>query len=256
MENQPTTIASGDITWHTDSFWTSADTSKIMTAMVKFHAQGVAIPKNGTASITSSVQRKYMLLDDILTAVRPALASVGCYMEQHLAGDSVITRINHESGQFIASKMHYVTWEGGAVNNLMKMGGGLSYLRRYAAAAILALPADEDTDADGVDHMSHKSSAQGPANAPKAAPASKAPAAKADGLPWLNLRAKDGTLTVDGKKAIEYIESRGTVANILTKYRLNKADRAELDSLEAKVLSAHYEHQHQASHDDSADAPF
>lgn len=232
MENESKSV--NDILWHTDSFWTSSDTSKIITALVKFHGSGITVPKNGLADVTrdGTVKRKYMLLDDILTAVRPALAQVGCYMEQHLAGDSVITRISHESGQFIASKMHYVTWEGGAVNNLMKMGGGLSYLRRYAAAAILALPADEDTDAAGVDHMAHKPSSQAKTTGS---------AKTGEQLPWLNLTDKSGAFTEAGGKAWEYIEKGGRVTDILKKYRLNKTDKAKLEELESNVESAYHE---------------
>mgnify|MGYP003344379275 CR=1 FL=1 len=233
METQTNTPA---ITWHTESFWTSADTNLINAAMVKFHGLGIAVPKNGTASITAQVKRKYMLLDDILTTVRPALAGVGCFMEQHLAGHSVVTRIVHESGQFIASAMPYQTWEGGAVNNLMKMGGGLSYLRRYAAAAILALPSDEDSDAEGVDHMGAKSApAATAASAAAIAPNPATVTSAKSSLPWLNLTGKDGKTTDAGAKAIEYIEGGGKVADILKKYRVNKTDMATLQDCESKV---------------------
>jgi len=252
METNPTPTPA--ITWHTDSFWTSADTDQINAALVQFHGSGIAVPKNGTASITAQVKRKYMLLDDILTAVRPALAACGCFMEQHLAGDSVVTRIVHRSGQFIASKLHYVAWEGGQVNNLMKMGGGLSYLRRYAAAAILALPSDEDSDATGSDHMTYQPSASAPAPVrPNPATESKA------GLPWLNLTAKNGGTTPEGAKALEYIEGGGKVADILRKYRVNKTDLATLNERQALVDSAHMEHidqQNRQAADHYDNAPF
>lgn len=259
MEN--TTQATG-LTFHTDSFWTSSETNLINSALVKFHGEGISIPKNGTATITSTVKRSYMKLDDILNHVRPALAKVGCYLDQHLAGDAVITRIVHESGQFISSKMNYQTWEGGQVNNLQKMGGGLSYLRRYAAAAILALPADEDADGEGTDNMGHKPATSMAAPAPRMTPNPKAESSPAKGgadtgLPWLNMTDKKGALTDAGQKATQFIEGGGKVADIQKKYRLNKTDLATLQKLEGDVANALEEIYHnQETHGELDHPPF
>lgn len=256
MEN--TNHQAPTLTWHTEHLWTSAETDKINAALVKFHAIGLAIPKHGVAQVGGGAKRQYMKLDDIVSAVRPALASVACFMDQHLAGDSVVTRIVHESGQFTASKLHYQTWEsGGPINNLQKMGGGLTYLRRYALAAVLALPSDEDSDAEGVDNMGNRSTTGLTAPAARMTPnyAAEAPT-PAKALPWLNLTDKKGALTESGTKAVQFIEGGGKLAEVLKKYRLNKTDLAKLQDIEAGVYNAmEQEHQRAATHEND-EAPF
>lgn len=203
------------IIWHTDSFWTSENVEQITKAMVGFNSENIAIEKRGEANINANVKRKYVKLDDIMNTVRPVLAKYKCYLEQHLAGDSVITRVVHESGQFIASKLHYQTWEANQVNNLQRLGGGMTYLKRYAVSAILNIVADEDTDGDGSENMGYKKPEQ-------------------DNREWLNIRDKKGQLTKVGENAIAYIEQGGSIAEIEKKYKLNKETKAFLVSIQNK----------------------
>ena len=201
-----------ELVWHTDSMWTSSTVDKITKAMVMFNAENITIEKRGEANINAQVKRKYVKLDDIMNAVRPVLAKHGCYIEQHLAGDSVVTRIVHESGQFIASKLHYQTWEANQVNNLQRLGGGLTYLKRYAVSALLNIVADEDADGEGSD-IKHKPQ-------------------EADNREWLNLTDKSGRQTERGATAVKYIKDGGRLEDITKKYKLNKTDFATLAKLE------------------------
>lgn len=221
MENQVQKIQ-----WHTDCYWESAEVNKICAALLKFHAENISIEKKGEASINASVKRKYVKLDDIMNVVRPALAKHGCYVEQHLAGDSVITRVVHESGQFIASRLFYQTWEANQVNNLQRLGGGLTYLKRYAVSAILNIVADEDSDGDGNDNIGYKH----PENSSRK-PAEAAPANADDDREWLNLTSKNGAPTAKGEAAKKFIQGGGALADILKKYKVNKADLAILTAL-------------------------
>lgn len=216
--------------FHTESFWTSTTTANINASMVEFNKLNIAIPKNGKININSQTQRSYIKLDDIMNAVRPALASVECYIEQHLAGDSVITRIVHVSGEYIASKLHYQAMDGTA-NALQKMGGGLSYLRRYAVSSICNIVADEDSDGEGIDTMSRKGSqssqssqssqtgnlGKSPAPAPSQAPAND----KA----WLNALDKAGNITSNGRDAKFHIDNGGDVNEIFARYKVNQKEK-------------------------------
>ena len=218
--------------FHTDSFWTSTTTANINASMVEFNKLNLAIAKNGRVNINAQTQRSYIKLDDIMNAVRPALASVGCYIEQHLAGDSVITRIVHESGEYVASKLTYVAMDGSA-NALQKMGGGLTYLRRYAVSSICNIVADEDTDGEGNDTIGRKGSAptySAPAqtSAPRPAPApSQAPATE---KAWLNALDKAGNVTQNGKDAKFHIDNGGDLQEIFTRYKVNVKEKELLQS--------------------------
>lgn len=223
VEITPTNETSTEILFHTEHFWTSLETDKINQSLVKFHQLNLKVEKNGQANINATVKRKYVKLDDIMNIVRPELANLDCYIDQHLAGDSVITRVVHSSGQFIASKLHYQTWEANQVNNLQRLGGGLSYLKRYAISAILNIVADEDTDGEGNDNVGYKK------------PNQQQQPATNDNREWLNLTNKNGSPNAKGQSAIQFIKDGGTVKQIIEKYRLNKADFATLTALENEI---------------------
>lgn len=218
-----------DLQFHTDHFWTSVNTDKINFALLQFHKLNLKVEKNGSASINASVKRKYVKLDDIMNIVRPALATYDCYIDQHLAGDSVITRVVHVSGQFIASKLHYQTWEANQVNNLQRLGGGLSYLKRYSISAILNIVADEDTDGEGNDNIGYKK----PTEVTATSTALK-PNVDAD-KEWLNLTNKNGSPNAKGEQAKKFIREGGKLKQITDKYKLNKGDYATLAELEKQV---------------------
>lgn len=225
VEITPTAVAStaykyDEILFHTEHFWTSLQTDKINQALVMFHKLNLKVEKNGEANINASVKRRYVKLDDIMNIVRPALANFDCYLDQHLAGDSVITRVVHLSGQFIASKLHYQTWEANQVNNLQRLGGGLTYLKRYSVSAILNIVADEDTDGEGNDNVSYKKPSQATA------------VQVADSKEWLNLTNKNGSANTKGQSAIKFVKEGGKLSQITDKYKLSKVDFATLATLE------------------------
>lgn len=233
VENTPSMI------WHTDHFWTSPETNLISKAMVEFHKKNLKVEKKGTVKVTATVSRKYIKLDDIMDVVRPALAEVDCYIEQHLAGDSVITRIVHSSGQFIASKFHYQTWDTSHVNNLQKLGGGLTYLKRYAVSAICNIVADEDADGNDSDNMGYKEPEKNAAASTAAVVPSEVvvptpEAAKAE-KEWLNVRTKTGAFTTIGEAAVKFIRAGGALTEIQKKYRINKENLAFLQDIERRV---------------------
>ena len=242
----PDYVVNTNIVYHTPDFWTSTTSQQFNEAMVMFNSHNIKIAKNGVVNITASAKRNYIKLDDIMDAVRPLLAEVGLYIEQHLAGDSLITRIVHISGEFIASKMHYQTMEGGNANSLQRLGGGLSYLKRYSVSAILNIVADEDSDGEGINNVSYKAvqntSTPAPTSAKQSAPTSQT---NAPDQPWLNMRDKKNELTDNGKNAILYLQGGGNVEEIKKKYKISKVDMTEL-LMHQEKFRGERENNHQA----------
>lgn len=183
----------------------SEETDKVMKALLAFHKNPPSIVKEGIVAMHGK-ERKYMTLDSIMHAVRPSLAENGLFIIQDLSGDTLNTVIMHESGQYISSSLPFQVMNGSGTNNLQNLGGGLTYLRRYALCAILAIAADEDNDGD-------------------AGGIEKAPAKPE--LPWLDEKSEKWA---DMLKAIEL----GTLKSLdqLTKhYRVNKASREKINAL-------------------------
>lgn len=202
-----------------EHYSTSETTDKVFKALHEFHKDPPPIVKEGKI-LMHNKERKYVTLDSILHAVRPALALQGLFIMQHLAGDSLLTIIQHESGQFIQSHFPFQTMQGSGTNNLQNLGGGLTYLRRYALTAILGIAADEDDDGStgGIEKKSE--------SAPKANEPEK----------WLNKLNKDGSMTAEWSNMLKGIEM-GTVSSIdqLRKYyKVAKKEALEIESLLTK----------------------
>lgn len=132
---------------HTDSLWQSDRIDKLLPALLKFHQMDISIKKDRTVPVGGGRNRSYTTLDEIISKVKPALASCGLLIHQHLAGPEVITMLHHVSGQYMASKVGFTPMNGTNVNSLQAAGGGLTYLKRYTISAMLNLNADEDDDA-------------------------------------------------------------------------------------------------------------
>lgn len=196
--------------------WTSPETDKIYSALLKFHTNPPQIAKEGVIAMHGK-ERKYITLDTIMHAVRPSLAEKGMFITQHLAGDSLTTMVIHEGGQFIASRFPFQTMNGSGTNNLQNLGGGLTYLRRYAISAILGIAADEDNDGEG-------STLEKKTSAPKA-PNVKEPEK------WLNYKDKAGNITPEWKNLLQGISDGkvNTPADVRKVYKISKEVFAEVE---------------------------
>lgn len=161
--------------------------------------------------------RKYITLDSIMHAIRPALGELGLFVTQHLAGDSLTTMIIHEGGQFIASRFPFQAMSGSGTNNLQNLGGGLTYLRRYAISAILGIAADEDNDGEG-STLEKKTSAT---KEPKENEPEK----------WLNSTDKAGNITPEWSNLLKGISDGkvNTLADVRKVYKVSKAVAIEVE---------------------------
>jgi hypothetical protein len=154
MENQTNTPA---------NFWESPSRANLNAAMVEFSKLNVTVKKDRDVEfITKSggkMTRKYVTLDNIVMATKKPLAECGLFIEQHLAGDMVLTRLNHVSGEFVMSGFLFQKMDGNTLtNSLQNAGGGLSYIKRYAYSALLGIPSDDDMDGED----QHKSQGKKP----------------------------------------------------------------------------------------------
>ena len=96
---------------------------------------------------------KYADLGAVIETAKPILKNHGLAVSQLVEGENgqvgVTTLLIHESGEWLSS---FVTIPVTGQNVAQEAGKAVTYLRRYALAAILGLYADEDTDGEG----SHK----------------------------------------------------------------------------------------------------
>ena len=88
---------------------------------------------------------KYTTLDHILEAARPALAAHGLLLSQHLTAiDTVVTRISDGTDELVSE----VRICGGNTTNPQQFGSAVTYARRYALTALLAISTDADDDGE------------------------------------------------------------------------------------------------------------
>lgn len=203
-------------TQHYNPVSTSQETNEIYEALHQFHSNPPKIVKEGVIAMHGK-ERKYITLDTIMSAVRPELAKQGVFIMQHLSGDSLVTILQHKSGQFVASALTFQTMNGSGTNNLQNLGGGLTYLRRYALTAILGIAADEDDDGNAGGLEKKQTS-----NPQEPKPEK-----------WLNKTNKDGSLTTQWQGMIDAIElgTLTAVEQITKHYKVSKENLKEIEEL-------------------------
>ena len=135
-----------NITKLTPNSWQTENIADWAAAMAKYHADAPKPKKGGVAEKGTARERWYVRLDDILDVAQPALAKQGLFVSQDVSGDTIITSVIHLSGQFRASSMNLTAAQIRGTSDIQKMGGGITYAKRYALSAALGISADEDDD--------------------------------------------------------------------------------------------------------------
>ena len=101
-------------------------------------------------SVNPFLKNRYADLGAVIEASRKPLADNGLAVTQLMGGDgatvTVETMLLHKSGQWIKSTASLPVGEERGKSLAQAMGSVVTYLRRYALAAILGIYADEDTD--------------------------------------------------------------------------------------------------------------
>ena len=129
-----------------EDYKTSEETKDLFSALVKFQAMPKDIRRTAK---NPHYKSKYAPLGEIINAIRDPMAECGLgFMQIPLNDNLLLTRIYHESGQFIESKYEMQPAGKGA----QQKGSALTYQKRYALNAILGLDSEDDNDAlDGKD---------------------------------------------------------------------------------------------------------
>lgn len=135
-------------TYHTPDLWETNETEKLDAALVAFNEAFNAVAKDAKAVVPGRSERKYASLDGILVEIRPILAKHGLFVQQPIAGDKIVTIIRHSSGQFRAASVVFSAMQGTGTNALQNMGGGFTYIKRYALSAMLSLATEVDDDGE------------------------------------------------------------------------------------------------------------
>lgn len=162
---------------------TSETLSELATALGEAQAEMKPAPMTGR---NPHLKNKYATLNDIIDTARGPLQRHGLsYIQMPTSPADLAypviglrTRLMHKSGEWVEDEMFFPVDPGSnrAVNPAQVAGSTITYMRRYALAAMLGIVADED--ADGNDAP--------PARQPQAQASTKPPTKRreyADGSP-------------------------------------------------------------------------
>ena len=132
---------------------TSDTLAELATALSAAQAEMKAAPMTGR---NPHLKNRYATLNDIIDTARGPLAAHGlAYVQMPTSPTDLAygmiglrTRLLHKSGEWLEDEMFFPVDPGSnrAVNPAQIAGGMLTYMRRYALAAMLGIVADEDAD--------------------------------------------------------------------------------------------------------------
>ncbi len=137
----------------------SESINDLITALALAQAQFPPIPKSKTGKVKGEskgtgkayeFEYQYADISDVLVAVRPILSQNGLAILQLTEVDEanvmfVRTRLAHKSGQWIESSYPVCSINA----DHQKMGGALTYARRYSLTSLIGVAAEDDLDGQG-----------------------------------------------------------------------------------------------------------
>jgi len=134
--------------------------SKLAKALAEAQAEMPSVKMNATNPF---LKTKYADLGAVIETSKPILAKNGLSVSQFPTSQEgrigVTSILMHESGEFVEDTITLVPDSGKGLSANQSAGVTISYLRRYAWAAILGLYADEDVDGDAL-HADTKENAE------------------------------------------------------------------------------------------------
>lgn len=127
------------------------DVRLIAAALAKFQGATTGALKGGTAE-AGTRRRSYTRLEDAWEAARGPLTAHGLSVMQWPMAQpgsvTVVTRVLHESGQWLQSSLTLAVDKGGHMNATQQYGSAITYACRYSFLAALGLPPVDD-DGEG-----------------------------------------------------------------------------------------------------------
>ena len=129
----------------------SENIDQLASALAKAQSQLQPVKKTGR---NPHLGNEYATLDDIIGSSRKPLTDNGLAYTQLLQGKNgtvkLTTMLMHESGQWLSGS---VVIKAGAVkgpiNEVQALGRDITYMKRYALAALLGIAAETDDDGNG-----------------------------------------------------------------------------------------------------------
>lgn len=134
----------------------SPDVSGLMQALAKAQGEIGDVLRDRTVTVQprsgSAYQFKYATLAAIITAIKKPLSMNGIAFTQRLThsaefGYYVLTTTLHCGNQYISSETPLILQDGGN----QQFGSALTYMKRYALAALVGVAPDEDDDGNIAD---------------------------------------------------------------------------------------------------------
>ena len=142
-------------------------------ALASAQAEYSPLAKNRTVKIRTRTNGEYEFryadLEAVFSSTRPALTKHGISFIQTIqpanGRSSLITMLAHKDGGVLTSEIEFNMPNSGDIKDF---GAHLTYLRRYAATALLGVAADDDLDqnGDGAGEGDRKPAGQQPQNEP------------------------------------------------------------------------------------------
>ncbi len=192
----------------------SQSISNIAKALDAFHTQINSIPKNATNPFFNSA---YCPLPTILKAIKEPLHKSGLSFTQFPTGTNGLTTVlmHGESGEYMQTDYFMNPIK----SDPQAQGSVISYMRRYALAAVLGLNLDGDDDGNAATHGIIETHAGTATTAPE--------------KPWLNQDSK-----VYEKIVVRLKSKTASLEQIAQHFRLNKQVRASLQTIVNSVAYA------------------
>lgn len=135
---------------------TSDSLAKITEGLVEAHKKITHASKDKT---NPHFKSKYATLESVIDATRDSLLEQSIVVLQLVGHDSVITRLQHSSGEFIETDTKIYLKS----TDMQALGSSISYARRYALAAILNISqTDDDGNAGSATHKQEPPKQQEP----------------------------------------------------------------------------------------------
>lgn len=130
------------------NFSTSEKTNELIAALIE--------AKNNIGDVIAydaknpHFKNRFASLEKTLTSINSKLHEQGLVLLQFPAGDQLISRLEHTSGQWMMSAYNISAIK----KDPQQMGSAITYARRYCAQAIVGICGGEDDDAESATHGS------------------------------------------------------------------------------------------------------
>ena len=158
----------------------------ISAALAKAHA---SISHAGKDAKNPHFKNDYASLESVINAGKDALLGAGVIVIQGVSNSTVVTRLQHISGQYFETELALLLGK----NDMQGLGSAITYARRYSLAAMLNISQTDD-DGEG-------------AKAPAAKPLAKPAAAPAVSKPVIAGIIKSfAGLGITGPEILNYLE--------------------------------------------------